>query len=217
MNLIALLEEFVWHCCQGFSNHNATMRLIFLSGNFQAISHFRANNLFLSVFRFHHHQLSSLTMAGTIKLKSFDKQIFEVELSAARLSPKLMELVNSKGTVDEIALEEENLTGDILNRILTWCTRHQNDTEEQLAVSDSDEDEYEQWTMHKNRRSLFLKKHHKPLPPISKWDRQFLAAESNSTLYSMIIGARFLKIKKLRSLTCSVSSSHFDKLVEPKS
>ncbi|KAH9396263.1 suppressor of kinetochore protein mutant [Tyrophagus putrescentiae] len=142
-------------------------------------------------------------MAGTIKLKSFDKQIFEVELSAARLSPKLMELVNSKGTVDEIALEEENLTGDILNRILTWCTRHQNDTEEQLAVSDSDEDEYEQWTMHKNRRSLFLKKHHKPLPPISKWDRQFLAAESNSTLYSMIIGARFLKIKKLRSLTCS--------------
>lgn len=156
-------------------------------------------------------------MARLVKIKCLEEQIFEVELSAARLSPKLMELLNSKTTSDEtpIVLEDGYMTSDVLGRILAWCTRHKDDSEDKLAVSDSDEDEYEDWTMHRNRLALLLQKRYKPLPSVSKWDRQFMTAESNINLYGIILGALFLKIKKLKSIATSVSG-HFPNFVVMK-
>ena len=65
---------------------------------------------------------------STIKLQSYDGEIFQVDLEIARQSLTIKTMLEDLGiTDDEETVPLPNVSADILKKIIEWATQHKDD------------------------------------------------------------------------------------------
>ncbi|XP_014226064.1 S-phase kinase-associated protein 1-like [Trichogramma pretiosum] len=113
---------------------------------------------------------------STIKLKSSDGVIFEVDLQIAKRSKMIEQMIAVLGTDD---LDENdyfplpNVTSPILELFIEWCTHHKNDS---LVERDDTE-------------------------TVSEWDENFFKVNTDN-LKELILAANYLDVTELLSAAC---------------
>ena len=117
----------------------------------------------------------------TIKLRSADAEVFEVDVDVARMSATLRTMMDDLGLQQEEDEEIpiQNVNSSILRKVIQWATYHKQDP----PVSDDDENQ--------EKRS----------DDISSWDADFLKVDQG-TLFEIILAANYLDMKGLLDVSC---------------
>jgi len=115
-----------------------------------------------------------------IKLKSSDNEVFEVEEKVIRISQTIKTMLDDLGICEDDTepIPIQNVSSNILAKILKWAEQHQDDEPE---TPESDED--------------------KRAEDIHPWDADFLKVDQ-STLFELILAANYLDIKGLLDAAC---------------
>jgi S-phase kinase-associated protein 1 len=118
-----------------------------------------------------------------VKLRSFENNVFEIGLAAAKMSVlvknMLEALVGDDGepNYDEpIPLTNDGVTDEALKKIIEWCEYHWDDP----PIDEDFDDE-------KDRRNEDL----------SHWDKNFIEVEDQALLFDIIVAANYMDIKGL--------------------
>lgn len=127
----------------------------------------------------------------TIKLKSSDGQIFEVEVNVAKMSKTIRTMLEDCGFSDDESDEPvplPNVNGATLTHVIRWAEHHVNDPQPE------------------ERRPNFDPE---PQPPIiAQWDRDFLKIEQG-TLFDIFMAANYLDIPGLMDLAADTVACMF--------
>jgi len=116
-------------------------------------------------------------MAQTVKLQSVDEQEFTVPVEVAKSSETIKHMIEDIGPEQAIPLP--NVTGKILQKVITYCQYH---LEHPTPVSEEKKDD-------------------KRTDDISPWDLEFCKVDQ-ATLFELILAANYLDIRPLLDLTC---------------
>ncbi|NP_001135430.1 S phase kinase associated protein 1 isoform X1 [Nasonia vitripennis] len=118
----------------------------------------------------------------SIKLKSCDDQVFDVEVKVAQCSITIKTMLEDLGMPEEDDDEEPiplpNVNATILKKVLEWATFHKDDP----PVNEDENTE-------------------KRTDDICEWDMEFLKVDQG-TLFELILAANYLDIKGLLDVTC---------------
>ena len=118
---------------------------------------------------------------STIKLKSCDDEVFEVDVEVAKLSQTIKTMIDDLGLKDDDEkVPLPNVNAAILRKVIEWAEHHKDDP----APSAEDEET-------RDRRT----------DDISDWDQKFLNVDQG-TLFELIQAANYLDIKALLDVTC---------------
>ena len=116
---------------------------------------------------------------STIKLQSYDGEIFQVDLEIARQSLTIKTMLEDLDITDnEETVPLPNMSAEILKKIIEWATQHKDDPAPK-------EGEYVE---HRSDN-------------IPTWDQDFLKVDQG-TLFEIILAANYLDIKGLLEVTC---------------
>ena len=118
----------------------------------------------------------SAATAMTIKLRSSDDQVFDVEESDVKLSVTIRTML--EGESDGTPIQIPNVTGSILAKIIEYCKHHKDDVVPTEEVLESQR-----------------------FREITGWDAEFVKVDQ-VMLFDLILGAKFLDIKPMLDLTC---------------
>uniref|UniRef100_A0A0C9QLX3 SKP1-like protein n=1 Tax=Wollemia nobilis TaxID=56998 RepID=A0A0C9QLX3_9CONI len=111
-------------------------------------------------------------MATTLRLKSSDDQIFEVEEAVAFESQTIKNMIEDIGIDTTVPLF--NVSGKILARVVEYCKYHVDSRRDNSSLSEED---------------------------IKRWNDEFVNVDQ-ATLFDLILAANYLNIKSLLDLTC---------------
>ncbi|CAG8609138.1 6430_t:CDS:2, partial [Racocetra fulgida] len=112
-----------------------------------------------------------------VKLTSSEGTEFIIDRKVAEKSVLLKNMLEDVGESD-MAIPLPNVTGPILNKVIDYCTHHQDDP----FVSQEDDSK-------------------KVSDDIDDWDAEFCKVDQG-TLFELILSANYLDIKPLLDLTC---------------
>ena len=118
----------------------------------------------------------------TIKLQSFDGEVFPVDVEIAKQSVIIKTMLEDLGMDeedDEDVVPLPNVNAAILKKVIEWATYHKDDP----PLPEDDEN--------KEKRT----------DDICSWDADFLKVDQG-TLFELIMAANYLDIKGLLDVTC---------------
>ena len=118
----------------------------------------------------------------TIKLQSFDGEVFPVDVEIAKQSVIIKTMLEDLGMDeedDEDVVPLPNVNAAILKKVIEWATYHKDDP----PLPEDDEN--------KEKRT----------DDICSWDTDFLKVDQG-TLFELIMAANYLDIKGLLDVTC---------------
>ncbi|MCJ1476705.1 hypothetical protein MMC13_005373 [Lambiella insularis] len=124
---------------------------------------------------------NSSKIVPTIKLRSSDGVVVVVDAKAARHSEVidgLLEDLGDEETTTEV-VPIANVTGDVLRKVMEWCTHHQIEPPTVAEITDA-----------------------VPKVEISEWDRNFFDVPKQDMLFDLINAANYLSIKGLLAMGC---------------
>lgn len=75
---------------------------------------------------------------ATLTIISFDGQEFKTQPCVAKISKALKRLIEDLGTDKPITIPSELVTGDVLEKILTYCQYHLDHDEAEIELWDKD-------------------------------------------------------------------------------
>ena len=122
----------------------------------------------------------SMSEANTVRLESSDGQVFEVARAVIEMSQTVKHMLEDLESESGTAIPLPNVTGKILEKVITYCRFHH----EHPDATPSDD-----------------KKDEKRTDDIIPWDAEFCNVEQ-PTLFELILAANYLDIKPLLDLTC---------------
>lgn len=123
----------------------------------------------------------------TIKLKSADDQILEVEEDVAKVSATIRDMLTALKPDDETSQGEDmavplsQIKMNILEKVIQWCKQHVGDPDVDKEVDVDEDEEYE----------------------YPDWDQDFIEELEEEILFEVILAADYLNIKMLLDLGCS--------------
>lgn len=117
-----------------------------------------------------------------VTLISSDGKEYRVNLSVAKMSNTMKDLIDDAGT--ELPIPLPNVTARILEKVIQYCEYHI-EHPDPPAAADADKD------AEKEKRS----------DDIIPWDRDFCNVDQ-STLFEMILAANYMNIQPMLDVTC---------------
>ena len=123
-------------------------------------------------------------MADTVKLRSSQGEVFEVEPEVACMSTLIKNMVDDSGTDEEIPLP--NVKTAILVKVIDYCKYHNGSPAEEISKP--------------------LKSTDLTACGVSEWDAEYVNIEQE-VLFELILAANYLDIKSLLDLTCAKVAS----------
>eukprot|EP00047_Mylnosiga_fluctuans_P001634 m.221221 g.221221 ORF g.221221 m.221221 type:complete len:163 (-) comp10541_c0_seq1:134-622(-) len=116
--------------------------------------------------------------AKSIKLRSSDDRIFEVEEGVAKMSVTIKNMLEDLGDDPDTPIPIPNVSGTILSKVIDYCKAHKDD----LPLSEEQQ-----------QAERFA--------DITGPDAEFVKVDQ-AALFEMILAANFLDIKPMLDLTC---------------
>ncbi|KAL5970926.1 S-phase kinase-associated protein 1 [Taenia solium] len=117
-----------------------------------------------------------------VKLVTYDKVVFDVDLEVARQSVMIRDILEDVGpeaAEDDEPIPLQHVNADILRKVLQWCTHHKDDAPQE----DFDDD-----GRHRT-------------DDICSWDQEFLRVDQG-TLIEILMAANYLDIEELLNMCC---------------
>ena len=114
----------------------------------------------------------------TIKLKSSDDEVFDVETDVVKLSVTLRTMLEDLGAEDDDVIPLPNVNSAILKKVIEWGRYHVND---HTPTEDDNANE-------KNS-------------DVGPWDQEFVGVDQ-LTIFELILAANYLDIQGLLDLCC---------------
>ncbi|KJE95763.1 skp1 [Capsaspora owczarzaki ATCC 30864] len=114
-----------------------------------------------------------------IKLQSSDGREFTVDAKAAKMSETIKNMLEDLGGDGENAIPVPNVTGAILEKVISYCLHHKDDVPKVVEEDPSKPKKEE----------------------IDAWDAEFCKVDY-VTLFNIILAANYLDIKPLLDVTC---------------